>query len=182
MRSSQAFKLLFMAVVLSGCFFIAGGSAAQAQIQFNRPKDADPLLDNPQTFAKQRDPLMETIRQVLKDMEIPIDEVASKKKPGILVTKPVIFTKGGNSGTNLEFVARRPGGDARNWLRGRYSLQIELSPLDPERTKMYVFARIEGECQEDLATKWVECPSRGVQENDFIKKLLKWMNEGPTDK
>ncbi|MBX7223329.1 MAG: hypothetical protein K1Y36_25680 [Blastocatellia bacterium] len=169
-------RFIAVSACLLGCLLLFGTLSATGQIQFSRPKNPDPLLDNPYTFALTREELTEMVKQTLKDMEIPLDEAKSKEKPGIIVTKPVIFTKGGPSGENLEYVSRRPAGDARNWLRGRYSLQVEVAPIDPQRTKLFVFARVEGEFQDDLAPKWVECPSRGVKEDDFLKLIIKRVN------
>lgn len=167
---SQTFSLTCF---ILGWVLVFTTLTASSQIQFKRPKNPDPLEDNPKTFTMTREALTDLVKQTLKDMEVPIDEAKSKEKPGILFTKPVIFTKGGPTGENLEYVSRRPGGEARNWLRGRYSLQIEISPVDPQKTKLFIFARIEGEYQDALGAQWVECPSRGIKENDIMKALVK---------
>lgn len=176
-------KFSRLAVLLLVCvigFGSINSLAGSGQIQFKRPKDADPLLENPQTFGKSREEMMDLIKQTLKDMEIPLDEKRTTEQTGMLYTKPVIFTKGGPSGENLEFVSRRPGGQLRNWTRGRYTLQIEVAPVDPQRIKLFVFAQIEGEYQDDaLGAKWVACPSRGVIESNTLQAFKDRMGEQP---
>jgi hypothetical protein len=148
------------------------------QIQWNRPKDK-PMLPNPYTFNLSRDSVLDTVKLVLSDREIPLDPARSQEKPGVLFTKPVVFTKGAlTSGSNLEYVAKRPGGNNLTWVRGRYSLQMEAVPIDPQKTKLTVYARIEGEYQTEIGGKWVECPSRGVKENEILEAILKQLEGG----
>ncbi len=151
-------------------------SLATGQIQLSRPKEKE-LLPNPYSFSLSRDVVLDAVKQVLSDREIPLDAEKSKEKPGVLVTKTVVFTKGAlTSGANLEYVARRPTGSTLTWIRGRFSLQIEATPVDPQRTSLAIYARIEGEYQSETGAQWVECPSRGVKENEILEAIIKHIN------
>ncbi len=158
---------------------LAGGwfAPATGQISWGRGKERKPMLPNPYTFNVPRDTLLEAIKQVLSDRELVLDEKLSAEKPGRLITKPVIFTRGAlTSGANLEFIARRPGGGNFTWVRGRYALQLEALPLDPQRTQLTVYARIEGEYQTETGGVWVECPSKGIKENEILEAIIKHLN------
>ncbi|MCS7078629.1 MAG: hypothetical protein NZ585_01075 [Chloracidobacterium sp.] len=169
-------RLLFVGLLLA----LVGGASitpAAGQISWGRGKERKPMLPNPYTFNVPRDTLLEAVKQVLSDRELVIDEKLSAEKPGRLVTKPVVFTRGAlTSGANLEFIARRPGGANFTWVRGRYALEIEALPLDPQRTRLTVYARIEGEYQTETGGVWVECPSRGVKENEILEAIIKHLN------
>lgn len=168
----------FMIGLAVALILVPATVSTHGQIQLQRPKE-QPMLPNPYTFNMSRDAVLDTVKLVLSDREIPLDPALSAQKPGVLFTKPVIFTKGAlTSGSNLEYVARRPGGDNLTWVKGRFSLQIEATPLDPQRTKLTVYAKIEGEYQTDIGTKWVECPSKGVKENDLLEAILKQIEGG----
>ncbi|OYT72549.1 MAG: hypothetical protein CFK52_04970 [Chloracidobacterium sp. CP2_5A] len=163
---------LFLGVIGSVSFAPVAG-----QISWGRGKEKKPMLPNPYTFNVPRDTLLESIRQVLSDRELIIDEKLSAEKPGRIVTQPVIFTRGAlTSGSNLEFIARRPGGANFTWVRGRYALELEALPLDPQRTRLTVYARIEGERQTETGGVWVNCPSRGVKENEILEAIIKHLN------
>src|SRR5687767_12503070 len=48
-------------------------------------------LANPYRLASRRDVLVETIKQVIKDNKMLIDEASSRPADGILITQPIIF-------------------------------------------------------------------------------------------
>ncbi|MFQ3580448.1 MAG: hypothetical protein SNJ67_04220 [Chloracidobacterium sp.] len=169
-------RLLVVGLLLGAVSSLSLTPAA-GQISWGRGKEKKPMLPNPYTFTVPRDTLLESIKQVLSDRELIIDEKLSAEKPGRLVTQPVIFTRGAlTSGSNLEFIARRPGGRNFTWVRGRYALELEALPLDPQRTRLTVYARIEGEYQTETGGVWVECPSRGVKENEILEAIIKHLN------
>ncbi len=170
-------RILLLVGLLASVVSSAVWTPAAGQISWGRGREKKPMLPNPYTFNVPRDTLLEAVKHVLSDRELVVDEQLSAEKPGRLVTKPVVFTRGAlTSGANLEFIARRPGGGNFTWVRGRYALEIEVTSLDPQRTRLTVYARIEGEYQTETGGIWVECPSRGVKENEILEAVVKYLN------
>src|SRR5215467_5546736 len=101
-----------------------------AQITFDRPKE-EGLLPNPYTAGSARDIVVESAIGMLKDMNVNLDVEKTKKDEGILVAKPVIFTKGTLTVSQLEHFSHCPAIESRNWTRGRYTLQLVIEAVDP---------------------------------------------------
>lgn len=141
-----------------------------AQINFDKPKDKD-QLPNPYTVGVARDVVIEAAIAMIKDMNIDIDVDKSKQEEGILIAKPVIFTKGTITLSQLEHYATCPAAKSQNWSRGRYSLQMVIEAIDPSHAKISVSTKIEGETQGLSGSSWVDCPSKGVLENMILSKL-----------
>ena len=144
---------------------------AQAQIQLDRPK-IEPPLDNPYTMSVPREQILDTSRDVIKTCKIELDEKLSKPNEGKLVTKPVIFTKGVTTQTDLEYLATMPASDVRNWLQGRFYLEISALPLDQKRSQLFVSAHIQGRLADPLdSNKWIEGQSNGRLEDEVLRGL-----------
>lgn len=163
-KISVLITILFLAV-----------SVCIAQISFDKPKEKG-LLPNPYTATSPRDVVVEAAIAMIKDMNIDLDNEKSKKEEGILVAKPVIFTKGTVTVSQLEHFSKCPAIESGNWSRGRYTLQIVVEPLDPSRSKISVSAKIEGERQGMTGSSWVTCESNGLWENLVLDSLLKRIN------
>ncbi|MEW6734510.1 MAG: hypothetical protein AB1489_24510 [Acidobacteriota bacterium] len=146
-------------------------SSSFAQLSFDRPK-VEGLLPNPYTAPAARDIIVETAVAMLKDMNVDLDADKSKKEEGILVAKPIIFTKGTLTVSQLEHFAHCPVVDARNWTRGRYTLQMVVEAVDPSHAKIGISAKIEGENQGMLGSSWIECQSKGVVEDQILRSIL----------
>jgi hypothetical protein len=142
-----------------------------AQLTFDRPK-VEGLLANPYTATAARDVVVEAAVGMIKDMSIDLDQEKTKKDEGILVAKPVIFTKGTVTVSQLEHFSHCPAVEARNWTRGRYTLQMVIEPVDPSHAKINVSAKIEGETQGMIGSSWVQCDSKGILEDRILRSLL----------
>lgn len=150
---------------------VCSAAAAQAQIQFDRPK-IEPPLDNPYTMSVAREKILETAREVLKACAIPLDEELSKPSEGKLVTKPIIFSKGVTTKTDLEYLATLPADDVRNWRQGRYALEITALPLDQKRSQLFIAAHIQGRLADALdSNRWIEGQSNGRLEDEVLRGL-----------
>ncbi|MBL8172827.1 MAG: hypothetical protein JNJ50_32180 [Acidobacteria bacterium] len=150
---------------------ICAALPAQAQIQFDRPK-SDPPLDNPYTMSIPREKILESVREVLKTCSVQLDEALSKPNEGKLVTKPIIFTKGVTTKTDLEYLATFPAVDVRNWVQGRYTLEIAALPLDQKRSQLAVTAIIQGRISDPLTpNKWIDGQSNGRLEDEALRGL-----------
>lgn len=146
-------------------------TASFAQISFDKPK-VESLLPNPYSASAARDVVVEAAIAMIKDMNIDLDQNKSKKEEGILVAKPVIFTKGTVTVSQLEHFSRCPVVESRNWTRGRYTLQMVIEPVDPSHAKINVSAKIEGENQGMTGSTWVECQSKGLLEDQILRSIL----------
>ena len=160
------FKLLLVVFTLT--FIIS--SAANAQIVLGRPKDIPPL-DNPYTINLTRADVTKAIAEILQTCKIELDPVSTKVDKGKFVTTPWIFAKGVNAKTDLEHVSQLPAGDARNWLKGRYALEINVLPLDDKRSQLQVITHIQGQIADVIGTRWIESPSNGYLEDEALRGL-----------
>lgn len=144
---------------------------ASAQIEFDRPKTEQPL-ENPYTIGVTREQILETAKDALKKCNIPIDEELSKANEGKLITKPVIFSRGVTTRSDLEYLATMPASDVRNWTQGRYYLEITALPLDQKRSQLFVSAHIQGRIPDAVSgNKWIDGQSNGRLEDEVIRGL-----------
>lgn len=129
-------------------------------------------LANPYRLASRRDVLIETIKQVIKDNKMLLDEASSRPGDGILVTQPVIFAKG--PVTAQGELSRYSVLDdfQRTWSRGRYSLVIEVQSIDGVQNNVSVNAKVEGREGAGLSTEWRTLQSSGLAEDEFLSVLV----------
>lgn len=163
------YRLLMLIAVLTS---LAG--AADAQIQMSRPKIEQPL-DNPYTMGVSREQIIETVRGVLKECGIairtPAGEVAGTSN-GRILTEPVVFSRGVTTRNNLEYLAAMPSSEVRNWLQGRFYLEITALPLDQNRSQLFIAAHIEGRYADAASgATWVEGQSNGRLEDEVLRGL-----------
>ena len=129
-------------------------------------------LANPYRMASRRDVLVETIKQVIKDQKMMVDEASSRFADGIVVTQPFIFTKGAViAQSELSRYAVLDSFE-RSWSRGRYTLIIEVQSIDGVQNNVSVNAKIEGREGAGLMTEWRTLQSSGLAEDEFLKVLV----------
>ncbi|HQR34890.1 MAG TPA: hypothetical protein PLK30_19290 [Blastocatellia bacterium] len=144
---------------------------AQAQFTFDRPK-TEPPLDNPYNISLPREKILEGVRDILKTCALQIDTDLSKPNEGKIVTKPINFSKGVTTKTDLEYLSALPAGDVRNWVQGRFSLEITALPLDQKKSQLLVSANIQGRIADPLnPNKWIDCRSNGRLEDEVLRGL-----------
>ena len=129
-------------------------------------------LANPYKLASRRDVLIETIRQVIKDQKMLVDEASSRPADGILVTQPVIIAKGPVTAQSELSRYSVLDGFERTWSRGRYTLIIEVQSIDGVQNNVSVNARVEGREGSGLTTEWRTLQSTGLAEDEFLKVLV----------
>lgn len=129
-------------------------------------------LANPYRLASRRDVLVETIKQVLKDQKMLVDEASSRLSDGIVVTQPFVFTKG--TVVAQSELSRYAVLDTfqRSWSRGRYTLIIEVQSIDGVQNNVSVNAKVEGREGAGLITEWRTLQSSGLAEDEFLKVLV----------
>ena len=160
------FKLIAAAFALIVLF----STVTQAQIILGKPKEI-PSLENPYTVNVPRDQIAKEIQEVLQTCNIEIDKEKTKVEKGRFVTMPWLFTRGVNAKTDLQNVSNLPAADARNWLKGRYTLEINILPLDEKRSQLQVITYIQGQMADIAGIKWVDSPSNGSIEDETIRGL-----------
>ena len=129
-------------------------------------------LANPYRMASRRDVLVETIKQVIKDQKMMVDEASSRFADGIVVTQPFVFTKGAViAQSELSRYAVLDSFE-RSWSRGRYTLIIEVQSIDGVQNNVSVNAKIEGREGAGLMTEWRTLQSSGLAEDEFLKVLV----------
>ena len=162
-------------LILSGIMLIGLTVGASAQIQLDRPKVEQPL-DNPYTLGVQRERIIETVRDVLKGCGISLREegagLSNGQSNGKIITQPVVFTRGVTTRNNLEYLAAMTSSEVRNWLQGRYFIEITALPLDQKRSQLFIAAHIEGRYADAMAgSVWVEGQSNGRLEDEVLRGL-----------
>jgi hypothetical protein len=146
------------------------GSEAMAQIQLSRPKTEQPL-DNPYTMGVSREQIIKTVQDVLKECKIAIRNESGSSN-GRILTMPIVFSRGVTTRNNLEYLAAMPSSEVRNWLQGRFYLEITALPLDQNRSQLFVAAHIEGRYADAMAgAVWVEGQSNGRLEDEILRGL-----------
>lgn len=146
------------------------GSEATAQIQLSRPKIEQPL-DNPYTMGVAREQIIKTVQDVLKECRIEIRKESGLSN-GRILTEPISFSRGVTTRNNLEYLATMPSSEVRNWLQGRFYLEITALPLDQNRSQLFVAAHIEGRYADAMAGAiWVEGQSNGRLEDEILRGL-----------
>ncbi|MEP6919918.1 MAG: hypothetical protein ABI967_02250 [bacterium] len=132
-----------------------------------------PPLPNPYRLVARRDVILKAVEDLMRDRMLIMDETASKPADGILVTQPYTFIKGAVvSQSELNRYAETPGSDSRGWTRGRYTLTVEIQPIDGTSANISVNAKIEGRTDGATGAEWVTLASRGVAEEEFLSALI----------
>ncbi len=129
-------------------------------------------LANPYRLAARRDVLIESIIDTLREQKIVVDEASSRLKDGIIITQPFVFAKGSVITQNeLTRYAILDSSDSA-WMRGQYTLTIEVQSIDGVQNNVSVNAKIEGRAGNGLMSEWVTVRSSGVAEDEFLAKLV----------
>lgn len=129
-------------------------------------------LANPYKMNARRDVLVENVMEVLKDQKLIVNESASRKADGFIVTEPFVFAKGAVITRNeLNRYAALPNSDT-SWSRGRYTLTIEIQSIDGIQNNVSVTAKVEGRSENGLLSEWTTLQSTGAAEDEFLVKLV----------
>lgn len=139
-----------------------------------------PPLENPYRITARRDVILKAIEDVMRNQKLIVDESTSKPSEGIVASQPYTFIKGAVvSGSELNRYAEMPVSDSRGWTRGRYTLNVEVQPIDGTSANVAVNAKIEGRTDGATGAEWVTLPSRGVAEEEFLSALVTAITGAP---
>lgn len=139
-----------------------------------------PALPNPYRITARRDMILKAIEDVMRNEKLIVDEATSKRAEGIIVSQPYTFIKGAVvSQSELNRYAEVPVSDSRGWTRGRYTLNVEVQPIDGTSANVAVNAKIEGRTDGATGAEWVTLPSLGVAEEEFLSALVTALTGAP---
>jgi hypothetical protein len=137
-------------------------------------------LPNPYRFTARRDALVKAVDEVMRDNSIVVDDTASRPDEGIIVSQPFTFIKGAVvSRGELSRYANIPNSSSRGWTRGRYTLTVEVQPIDGRSCNVFVNAKIEGRSDGATGAEWVTLPSLGLAEDEFLADLVGHLTGAP---
>jgi hypothetical protein len=153
---------------------------AGSGINFGKDKTkAVVLLPNPYRLTARRDVVMRTIADVMRDRKLIMDEAASKPDEGIIVSQPYTFIKGTVvAQSELNRFAEIENSQARGWTRGRYTITVEVQPIDGTSSNISVNAKIEGRSDGPSGAEWITLQSKGMAEQDFLNALIEAIGGG----
>lgn len=142
--------------------------------------EAPPPVANPYRFNFQRDVLVKAAEEMMRERKMIVDDAVSKPAEGILVSQPYTFTKGSVvSSSELNRLAEVPREGLSGWTRGRYTLMVEVIPIDGTSTDVSVNAKVEGRSDGVLGGEWITLRSNGTIEQEIIIALVERMTGGP---
>jgi hypothetical protein len=139
-----------------------------------------PPLPNPYRLKARRDVILKAVADVMRDRKLIVDEAASKPSEGIIVSQPYTFIKGAViTQTELGRYADITTSSARGWTRGRYTLTVEVQPIDGNTANVSVNAKIEGRTDGATGGEWTTLRSINVAEDEFLSALITSITGGP---
>jgi hypothetical protein len=139
-----------------------------------------PPIPNPYRFQVPNDVLTKAVAELMSERKLILDETVSKPDNGLLVSQPYTFTRGTVvSSSELNRLADIPRTDQGNWTRGRYTIIVEIQPVDSSNTNISVNARVEGRSDTVLGAEWLSLRSNGTAEQEFLLSLIEKVTGGP---
>ena len=139
-----------------------------------------PPIPNPYRFQVPNDVLTKAVVELMRERKLILDDTVSKPDTGLLVSQPYTFTRGSVVTTSeLNRLAEVPRSDQGNWTRGRYTIVVEVQPIDSSNSNLSVNARVEGRSDNVLGAEWLSLRSNGTAEQEFLLALIEKVTGGP---
>jgi len=139
-----------------------------------------PPLPNPYRLTARRDVILKAVADVMRDRKLILDEAASRPAEGIMVSYPYTFIKGAVvTQAELGRYATITTSSDRGWTRGRYTLTVEVQPIDGNSANVSVTAKIEGRTDGATGPEWVTLPTQGIVEEEFLSALITNLTGAP---
>jgi hypothetical protein len=137
-------------------------------------------LANPYRLTGRRDVIINAVQELMRDRKLVVDDSASRISDGIIVSQPFTFTKGAVvAEADLSRYADVPASSARGWTRGRYTLTVEIQPIDGTNANVSVNAKVEGRTDGATGGEWTTLRSSGLAEDMFIEGLVNAVTGAP---
>lgn len=132
-----------------------------------------PPIPNPYRLVARRDVILTAVADVMRDRKLILDEAASRPSEGIIVSQPYTFIKGAVvTQSELGRYADVISTAARGWTRGRFTITVEVQPIDGNSANVSVNAKIEGRTDGATGAEWTTLPTSGVAEEEFLSALI----------
>ena len=139
-----------------------------------------PPVPNPYRFSVRRDAVVKAVEDAIRERKLVLDVAASKPDEGILISQPYTFAKGAVVATSeIGRYAELTEAQSRGWTRGRYTLIVEIQPIDGNNTNVAVNVKVEGRSDGASGAEWVTMRSTGVAEEEFLSKLVEDLTGAP---
>jgi hypothetical protein len=130
-------------------------------------------LPNPYRLTARREVIIQGVQDVMRDRKLVVDDSASRPSEGIIVSQPFAFIKGlVVSESQLSRYANVPSSTTRGWTRGRYTMTVEVQPIDGTSANISVNAKVEGRTDGATGAEWVTLKSTGLAEDEFLAALI----------
>jgi len=129
-------------------------------------------LTNPYKMNGRRDELIETVKDVLAQNKILVDDASSRYSDGMIVTQPIIFAKGPVTASSELHRYGNIQYEDTAWSRAQYTLTIEIQPINGTQNNVSVTAKVEGRAANGLMVEWRTVQSSGLAEDQFLSKLV----------
>jgi hypothetical protein len=132
-----------------------------------------PPLPNPYRFQAPNDVLTKAAQELMRERKLILDDTVSKPETGLLVSQPYTFTRGTFvTASELNRMADVPRTEQGSWSRARYTIIVEIQPIDSGNSNVSVNARVEGRSDNVLGAEWLSLKSNGTAEQEFILALI----------
>ncbi len=143
-------------------------------INFGKEKTAPTsVLPNPYRMTARRDVIIKAVAEVMRDRKLIIDDATSKPDEGIMVSQPYTFIKGSVvTQSELYRYAGIENSQSRSWTRGRYTITVEVQPIDGTSANVSVNAKIEGRTDGPTGAEWTTLQSTQAAEQEFLSALI----------
>ena len=154
-------------------------------INFGKEKSSRTIaLPNPYRLTARRDAIIKAVGEVMRDRKLIIDDATSKPDEGIIVSQPYTFIKGAVvTQSELYRYAGIDNSNSRSWTRGRYTITVEVQPIDGISANVSVNAKIEGRTDGPTGAEWTTLQSSGFAEQEFLSALIESVTgAGPATK
>ncbi len=122
------------------------------------------VIPNPYRMAARRDAIVKAVAEVMRDRKLIIDDATSKPDEGMMVSQPYTFIKG--------TVVAQPEINRYARVKGRYTITVEVQPIDGTSANVSVNAKIEGRTDGATGGEWITLQSTGLAEQDFLSALI----------
>ena len=143
-------------------------------IDFGKGKTpATVVLPNPYRLTGRKDVIVKAVEDLMRDRKMVPDSAASRPQEGVIISQPYTFIRGSVvAQSEISRYADLPTTSSRGWTRGRYTLIVEIQPIDGISSNVSVNARIEARSDGASGAEWSSLTSNGGLEQEFLDALV----------
>jgi hypothetical protein len=131
------------------------------------------ILPNPYRLAARKDAIIKAVQALMEERKMVVDSSASRPVDGIIISQPYTFIRGAVvAQAEINRYADLPPMGSRGWTRGRYTLIVEVQPIDGVNTNVAVTAKVEARSDGASGAEWTSLRSNGSAEQEFLSALI----------